>query len=601
LVERYGLETYEINGFIRGSDLNKDWRLILVLLMGSLFCIALLGLHQPTSPIEKYQYAKSDSSLRGRDAIYISNNASLAAYASGGNGSLQNPYIIAGLIVNGSGSNNGIEIQGTTAHFILQNCTVRNWEYSIYLRNVVNGQLLNNTIEVNKYGLWMENSHNIAVSNNTVRGSTSMGITLDKSFNCSISINRIYNNARGIRVNNSYGNTISENDINRHTGGWGIGLGFSTFNQIIHNFVNKSQSGIILSYSSYNLIASNNISNTYGGDSDAGVYLFRSPHNEISKNLGWINSYAFIGLLSSLNTTIFGNSIYNQLSKIAYFGINSLNSSKAIISHNSINGTRSGIRFYKGHNNTLTDNILINNTIYGIEIVPSGLFPLDKFSYSLIQNNTIKFSCSGIYSGEDGFYNTIMNNTLEWNENGVHLYNTSYNNITGNRINNNMRYGVLLEGACNNFLTGNIIHGNLIGIKEVTCRGNILAPNDRRDRAPGAPVLYSCSNLGDGRISLAWYGEDGATTYYIYRNNTPVGQAPASGFYCHAIDQLPIRGFYYYAIVAGNPWSNSTLSNNFTVDTRSPDNGSIAGFHLEIVLLGVLSLLLVFQWKWRKK
>jgi parallel beta-helix repeat protein len=302
----------------------------------------------------------------------------------------------------------------------------------------------------------------------------------------------------------------------------------------------------------------------------------------------------------SENVTICDNSIYGVF---LAFGIRVENASNNVLRHNIINRTQIGLGIYQCSKNNISDNLITYSSTYGLEVSPNYLGVNGIAAHNRIINNTLKYNtyCPGIYIHDAG-NNTLINNTLELNKDGIYLYNASYNNITDNQIDNNTEYGVFLEGAHNNSVIWNSIHGNLIGIEEVSCAGNILTPNDRWDRAPSAPELYGCSELVGGRIDLTWYGVFGATIYYIYRNNTPVGQLPASGFYCHAIDQPPTQGVYSYAIAAGNLWSNSSLSNNWTIDTRHPDTPEpIAGFDLSIGLVGILILMANLLWKRREE
>jgi len=67
-----------------------------------------------------------------------------------GSGTVNDPYIIENWAIDASGAN-GIDIQNTTAYFIVRNCLIENSVISthggIYLNNVVNGTIENNTCE----------------------------------------------------------------------------------------------------------------------------------------------------------------------------------------------------------------------------------------------------------------------------------------------------------------------------------------------------------------------------------------------------------------------------------------------------------------------
>jgi parallel beta-helix repeat protein len=73
--------------------------------------------------------------------IYINGNAGFAAYASSGDGSAGNPWVIKDKWMNPTSVEIGIYIAGTTDHFILRNCNVTGGTCGITLTSVSNGRL----------------------------------------------------------------------------------------------------------------------------------------------------------------------------------------------------------------------------------------------------------------------------------------------------------------------------------------------------------------------------------------------------------------------------------------------------------------------------
>jgi hypothetical protein len=108
-----------------------------------------------------------------------------------------------------------------------------------------------------------------------------------------------------------------------------------------------------------------------------------------------------------------------------------------------------------------------------------------------------------------------------------------------------------------------LINGSLSNCENITVALPLAAPHL-------SPIVPNPDS--DGIIQLNWNAVAGATQYYLYRNTSaitaldslcPIRMVTANG----SVELLAIGGTYYYAIVAGNAWVNSSLSNceNVTV------------------------------------
>jgi hypothetical protein len=75
-------------------------------------------------------------------SIYNNNSFTQANGVTSGSGTRESPYIIENWVINAS-SANGIDIEGTTAYFIIRNCLIENGAddgyVGIYLNDVING------------------------------------------------------------------------------------------------------------------------------------------------------------------------------------------------------------------------------------------------------------------------------------------------------------------------------------------------------------------------------------------------------------------------------------------------------------------------------
>ena len=181
-----------------------------------------------------------------------------------GSGTLDDPYIIENVIINGKNSGSCITIRNSDVYFIIQNCilynsgwSIFNWGSGIKLINTNNGKLLNNNCSYNNgYGILQ-----IRCSNNNISGNI---------------VN--YNSHHGIYSWRSDDNYILENEINYNEIN-GVYFWFCDRNNISGNAINYNQNGINLIMSNNNLITFN-----YLVGNNVSIYQFWSFGNIIKNN-----------------------------------------------------------------------------------------------------------------------------------------------------------------------------------------------------------------------------------------------------------------------------------------------------------------------------
>jgi len=181
-----------------------------------------------------------------------------------GSGTLDDPYIIENVIINGKNSGSCITIRNSDVYFIIKNCilynsgwSIFNWGSGIKLINTNNGKLLNNNCSYNNgYGILQ-----IRCSNNNISGNI---------------VN--YNSHHGIYSWRSDDNYILENEINYNEIN-GVYFWFCDRNNISGNAINYNQNGINLIMSNNNLITFN-----YLVGNNVSIYQFWSFGNIIKNN-----------------------------------------------------------------------------------------------------------------------------------------------------------------------------------------------------------------------------------------------------------------------------------------------------------------------------
>ena len=102
-----------------------------------------------------------------------------------------------------------------------------------------------------------------------------------------------------------------------------------------------------------------------------------------------------------------------------------------------------------------------------------------------------------------------------------------------------------------------IVAGNIIGNSSISNCENITI-------LPQAPVLQPLTNIGN-TVYLNWTDVPDATIYYIYRNNTEIssstGLTPILFTTYNYTEDIVFSGTFFYVVIAGNSYGNSTISN----------------------------------------
>jgi len=247
-----------------------------ILLLAPLAVLGYQGAEQ-NGTVGPYHLAAHAVAVQSRGAphapIHISGNDDFASQATNeswpGDGTEQNPYIIAGYEIDGNGGGYCIWIENTDVWFVIRNCKVWNvtidyplqFGTGIFLNDVTHGTLHCNNCSGNlRFGIYLYFSSNNTITNNTCSGNGWDGIRLYSSSNTVITHNLCIGNGCGMKIsghqitvmyNNCSWNqmrgietdaypTISDsviayNDLYRN-GGYGIVIDYGGYhNQIHHN------------------------------------------------------------------------------------------------------------------------------------------------------------------------------------------------------------------------------------------------------------------------------------------------------------------------------------------------------------------------------
>ncbi len=231
-----------------------------------------------------------------------------------GNGTAGNPYIIENITVN-SGESYGIRILDSTQYFVIQNCTIKNAQiHGISLIRTSNGRLIDNKLYANVRGIFLyEECHDNLVQGNTLINNT-YGILLDGGSGAPWE----YKNSRNV-IDHNY---LSGNNYSLQLTTWNEYSNI-TNNLLLNNgFNNEDDYGIELVWSRNNIIFNNTITNQKG----TCIYInsiINGGDNSILNNR--LMHGAFNGIQVGENDTIIsGNFIQNQTQNGLITGSNNL-------------------------------------------------------------------------------------------------------------------------------------------------------------------------------------------------------------------------------------------------------------------------------------
>ena len=241
-------------------------------------------------------------------------------------------------------------------------------------------------------GIWSYLSSNILIVNNTFFDNF-FGIFLEKSRDPKISNNVFHNNEKGIYLIDTSNSIILNNTCssNREQG---IFLDNSCNSTIVdNNCTNNDGTGIILIESSNSTIANNTCNNN-----SRGIHCFSNDSNLINNTCNYNRG---IGILHLGKNSILAN---NTCTNNGDDGIDCYGDD-SILANNSCNYNGDTGIFYEGSNSTLTNNTCTNNGDDGIFMHKASSCVV---SYNLLQDNGLY----GIYMFEESNNNIIHHNAF---------------------------------------------------------------------------------------------------------------------------------------------------------------------------------------------
>ncbi len=436
-----------------------------------------------------------NKSASAHGVISITSNDDFKKYASTGDGTAKNPWIIENYTLtqeySTSVENYVIKIVNTSAFFIIRNCTI-NFIFpvgttGIYLKNVSNGIIEDNSIYMVPTGFNIEDSRHITITQNFLN-ETFDGIHVENSEDISINSNHfewveeyviVAQSSQDVRITendfkgdyavaiyvNGQGFTISGNKIH---GGISTGIVVDASNCIIaENIVENIYTGISMETPFWWNIFNNNsnisiIGNVFRNVS-LGIYIGGFGEVRISNNI--IDSIGGgILLESSVNDTISGNKMFH--SGIYINGpLREFWTTHIIDSNNLVNGLP--VYFQKNKrggevNSTYGEIILANCTdfnIRGVKITNTTAAIIAGYSRNITIEDTLL---------ENNIYNVVLwnvtnsifrNNTWKYAHVSFIVMGTDIV-VEGNTISHST-YGLAIWGNHNIFINNTVMENEM--------------------------------------------------------------------------------------------------------------------------------------------
>lgn len=480
---------------------------------------------------------------------------------TGGSGIAGDPFIISGWEIDTT-SQHGIEIRGTTAHFVIKDVFLHgSGDYDgVHLQDLSNGAVDNGTFSNNEYAVSVIGSQGIRIANCTMDLGYWGGIYLLAADGARIVNNTIDNSYDGIYVDSAMSDLLLLNNTISNNDGTGLYLYYELTDSLLQNntIVRNYYSGIYLYeggarlqilgnnisenydgvYSedtlSESTILENTISNNTGGD---GVYIYDGWWNNVSGNVICDNDGTGIYIVEDTAT---GDSVVclNTLMRNGYNGIEcygysthvgwnrivdsedngiDIHGSLNYIENNTVAGSGDfGLEMHTGHSsNWIEDNVFIDNGmfadlyyqpdmhLYDNTVNGKPLMYLEEISDYVVPEvgQLIARNCQRL---------TISGQNLSNASVGIEFWDVDESTVH-DVVSMNGVYGIYLENSSDcNIISDCVFTDNWHGVHlQMFCEENELVRSDMSDcESTGFYAYYFCTDntVADSTVKGGTYG-----------------------------------------------------------------------------------------------
>ncbi len=433
--------------------------LMVIAVMGLLSPIPLASsMVGPNPELAPSQSPDDPIRIRG-DADFTEENGVM-----GGSGTPLDPFVIEGWTINAS-TQNGIDILGTNAHFVIRNVVVRAsppGSVGIQLENVTNGTVESVELMGTAVGIVLSECANVSLLNNRFAANSEWSILSDGSSGISIE-----------------GNRISESS--------GVFLFNSTALHVADNLINSTEMNAIEIIRADNLtLESNSV-----WENELGFWLVEVSNATVKTNYVWDNRLGLI-LQESHDVTLEGNAFVGSGISLEgfepeHFQANSISETNSVngrpvyfyrdCSDEVLRGRPAGQVFIVGCRGVEVHDVQLEDVDVGIQIAFAENVTLSGVNVSTAwwgiradHSNNLSIQNSALWNNDVGLFLRETNNVtlsdsrVSMNSVGAGVFRASNLTITRNTFSHNSEVGLALRGATNirvfhNDFVDNAVHG----------------------------------------------------------------------------------------------------------------------------------------------
>ncbi len=419
-----------------------------------------------------------------------------------GDGSEEQPYVLENYTIKGDREGHALYLHDTDLHFQIRRCKIIDSDIGIEINSVSNFTFESNVIKDTRNGLRIRDSHENLFENNNFTDTEKLAVEIigtsrknifyeNELDDSSFSLRRAdHHETQNIASNNTVDDLpiihIKNTEYEAISGRFGQ-LMISNSEEIEIDSVNISGGSI-----GVEIIDSRNI---YIEDIDAKNFTMQAVYADFCPGLRIKDSYfegndEAVSVMECSNTEITKNEF-----KENRLGIKSTSSSNITLSQNVLNQNQRGILFQDSKDSYITDNQISNTT-------------------SLVE----EFFISGGLSLWNSNNNTITENILLSNSIGINFQNSSQNLVYNNlNIDNDIQ---AQDDGMNDWSMGDPTDGgeggNYWSDHEAEDRGDgiseepfLIERGENEDRYPltapvGPPVNIDVSPIGADHVNITW-------------------------------------------------------------------------------------------------
>lgn len=565
--------------------MEKKWIYLISGILGAIVIISIF------TSLTLYFLVKDQ--MKYHEPITIMKDEDFKYYNFPGEGSVSKPYIIENYNITTT-DDYAIYMKSTTKHVIIRNCFLKANLTGIRIENVNSGSIniTENICKNNKYyGINLVFSSNVSVSSNYCNDNGLLGIQLLDCSDLNLINNTCNDSSYGIYLFNSDNITLTNNTLSNNFYASVKVECSSNINLINNTCTDNFYEGIRLDQSSNIVLMKNTCNNNHHG-----IYLLNS-NNLIIYNNTFSKSLLFgITLKSVTNTCLKNNTFYECGLSISQNTIDDYFS--LTVENNWINGkllgyfiNSSGAIISSPIYNQLflincSDMIVSNQDI----VNASDGLTLTYCENTTITNNHIKNSHSGIQLSSS-FNVTLTKNTCEYNWYGISVHDSNICSLTNNTCNYNEHEGISLEDSSHITLTNNTCNYNDVDGIDISHSTNVIGIENICYYNDWAGISLSSSeafltnneiNYNDHGLILG-HSDNCLITYNVFKENTDYAISllyesdynkihhnnfidNKSGATSQAEDEWENNKWYDSSTHKGNYWSDWSGSGDYEID-----------------------------------